>query len=619
MVNKKRRVGRLSKASGFKQPSQLIFFDTETYNNYKPELGNEQLLRLGVATYVFLNKHQEVERSETIVFYDADTLIDFITSYVTSKKAVYIFAHNMAFDMMVTSLPNNFRCRGIDIKPYIRNQMVFIWSVDYNGGSMKFINTGNYTPYPLAKVAKDLGMKKLKVDFNTKDEDLLIEYCKMDVLIIQELVIRLISFLHENNLGSFKLTLASQALYSYRKRFNSCLPYTHTNESILELEHRAYKGGRTEAFRLGEFTNDRYFYTDINSMYPFVMRGNTMPRRMIRELSNTDILEIEKLSVERYILAECTLKTPLNFLGVLYNPAKYNITNSDNPPRGSKLIFPTGVFKEVLHHDELVYALKMGFIEKVHRAVIYEKGDLFTEYIDFFTEMKVRATVDNNPTYRLMAKLFLNSLYGKFAQQYKWFEKLTNEIDPLYQADIVYNIDDDKIHSEFMWFGEKWGNFTKGWVNHSIPVIAGAVTARARMLLWDYITEVGQENLYYTDTDSLITNWDGFDYVEPFIHPTTLGKLKLEKTTHNMKIYGCKDYRFGHERILKGVPKNAVEIEPHTFIYDQFEGAGQWQRRDMTAPPLIYPTIKHKRSQYDKGVVHPSGIIEPYEFMIMSS
>ena len=353
-------------------------------------------------------------------------------------------------------------------------------------------------------------------------------------------------------------------------------------------------------------------------MYPYVMRGDNMPKRMIRELTEISIDKVANLMNERYVLCEVTLNTPLNFLGVLYKPDKYTITNTTQKPHGSKLLFPIGEFRETLHHNELTYALKMGFVNKIHRCIIYERADLFTEYIDFFTKMKVDATNDNNPTYRLMAKLFLNSLYGKFAQRHKWFEPITEHVRDKFHADIVHNIDTGKTHSEFKWFGETWGNFTDGWVEHSIPVIAGAVTANARMLLWDYIYEIGVNNMYYTDTDSLVTNTDGYNFLQPFIHDTTLGKLKLEKTTDRMSIYGCKDYRFGDERVLKGVPKNAIEVDKHTFEYEQFEGVAQWQRRDMSKPPTIFTTTKTKRTEYDKGIQQIDGTVIPYEFKLVS-
>lgn len=612
MRKQKRRDSRLSSTDSDKQPNHLLFFDTETVPNYISETDALQELRLGVARYIHIRSDFKISRDHSIVFRSGDELLDFILSKISVKKSLYIFAHNVGFDLMVTSLPFLFRQRGIEIRPYIRNQMMFIWSIKVKGGSLKFINTGNFTPYKLSKVAEDLGMEKLSVDFETDNEDELIEYCKMDVEIIKELVLTLITFLKDNNLGSFKMTIASTALNAYRRRFNTNLPYTHTNKQVLALEQEAYKGGRTECFKIGEFSGETYSYADINSMYPYCMTGDSLPKRMIRPFVPKSLEQLHNLMEHRYILADVTLNTTTNFLGIVYKKDRIQILNTMNKPSASKLIFPTGRFRQVLHHDELNYAIQNGFIEKIHLAVIYEKGDLFTEYVEFFTDMKVTAKESNNSTYYLMAKLFLNSLYGKFAQLYKYQEMIEQNPNHLYDVDIVFNSKTDKRYEEFIWFGERWGSFTDGYVSHSIPVIAGAITARARMLLWEYMENVGMENMYYSDTDSLIVNNAGFNKLSPFLHPTKLGHLDLEKETDKMIINGCKDYMFDGKRVLKGVPLNAIEIAPRTFQYDQFEGMGQWQRRDMTSPPLIYQMTKTKISEYDKGIVESDGTVTPF-------
>lgn len=612
MKKQKRREGRLSKTTDDRQPNHLFFFDTETISNYITPTQKEQILRLGVVRYNYIDKDLNVKVDKELTFYSTDELMEFIFHFLAKKKVGYIFAHNVGFDLMVTSLPMWFKNKGLDIKPYIRNGMVFIWSVKTPNGTLKFINTANYTPYKLSKIAKDLGMEKLSVQFDTDNESELIKYCRQDVSIIRELITQYIRFLDDNKLGSFKMTLASQALNAYKRRFNSNLPYTHTDNEVLELEERSYKGGRTECFKIGEFNSQTYYYTDINSMYPYVMYGDNQPKRRINSIYNPSLEKVERLSSIRYLLADCTLNTPLPFIGTLFNPKQYTITNSSTTPRHNKLIFPTGEFREVLHHAELIYALERGFIQKIHRLVLYECGDLFSEYIDFFYNLKKTSVESGNSTIALMAKLFLNSLYGKFGQRYKFFKPIADVNPDEFTIDMVYNEVTNKFYSEFVWFNERWANITDGWVSHSMPIIAGAITSKARMLLWEYAEMVNRENLYYTDTDSLVVNEIGLNNIDSYLNPLELGYLKIEKTTDHLTINGLKDYRWGDTRTLKGVPKTAIEIEPNVFQYEQFEGLAQWQRRDMSKPPLIYTTTKTKRTPYDKGVLLPDGNVVPY-------
>ena len=69
-----------------------------------------------------------------------------------------------------------------------------------------------------------------------------------------------------------------------------------------------------------------------------------------------------------------------------------------------------------------------------------QKG-LFTEYIDKWTEVKIKSSIEGNKGKRTMAKLMLNSLYGKFATSLVTKAKI-----PYLEDDIVkYLIGDEEL------------------------------------------------------------------------------------------------------------------------------------------------------------------------------
>jgi hypothetical protein len=55
--------------------------------------------------------------------------------------------------------------------------------------------------------------------------------------------------------------------------------------------------------------------------------------------------------------------------------------------------------------------LKYGNSFKVLRGYLFEKSYIFTEYVDFLYELKVKSAKDY-PDY-ILSKLLLNSLYGR--------------------------------------------------------------------------------------------------------------------------------------------------------------------------------------------------------------
>jgi hypothetical protein len=65
--------------------------------------------------------------------------------------------------------------------------------------------------------------------------------------------------------------------------------FIHNRKYVLNLERGSYYGGRTECFKIGQFTGDKYYYLDINSMYPAVMYDNFYPTKYFNYLTNCSI------------------------------------------------------------------------------------------------------------------------------------------------------------------------------------------------------------------------------------------------------------------------------------------------------------------------------------------
>ena len=56
-------------------------------------------------------------------------------------------------------------------------------------------------------------------------------------------------------------------------------------------------------------------------------------------------------------------------------------------------------------------AAKFGYSYKVKRGYLFEKGYIFTEYVDYLYDLKEKST-KGTPIY-IISKLLLNSLYGR--------------------------------------------------------------------------------------------------------------------------------------------------------------------------------------------------------------
>lgn len=117
---------------------------------------------------------------------------------------------------------------------------------------------------------------------------------------------------------------------------------------------------------------------------------------------------------------------------------------------------------------------------------------IFTDYIDKWIARKNEATLSGNKGQRTLAKLMLNSLYGKFA----------TSLDV--QSKIPYLGDDDIIHYQLSEEDKKDGIYLP--IGCFITAYAREKTIRTSQKIKEYsINKYGKDMYIYSDTDSIKT------------------------------------------------------------------------------------------------------------------
>jgi hypothetical protein len=114
---------------------------------------------------------------------------------------------------------------------------------------------------------------------------------------------------------------------------------------------------------------------------------------------------------------------------------------------GTRTIAPVGTWTGVYFSEELYNAEKYGYRFKILRGYLFNKANIFSEYVDFLYTLKANSEI-NTPDY-IISKLLLNTLYGRFGMnddfndiilidknQYKSFEnKYINNITDIIHLD----------------------------------------------------------------------------------------------------------------------------------------------------------------------------------------
>ncbi len=401
----------------------------------------------------------------------------------------------------------------------------------YRGGRMRessrvprgahvlhFVDSFALLPAKLADLAIALApeLPKLEIDFRKATRAELGIYLERDCRALYAIMTAARKLFRELGTDA-KRTIAATSLNLFRRRFQvsdwPCYAWTR------RLTTPALHGGRTEVF---ERKAPVLLGADVNSMYPTVMSESDPPMHSPRVVGYGR--EPRRYGVYR-VKAEikpCMIP-PL-------------------PLHAERLYFPIGTFETVTWGPEIMAALEDGHGITVLEGIEFEpEPGAFQEYVK--TLYGLRA---NGGAMALVAKLAMNSLYGKFGEKGEVFSIVKGDkprpATKDYAGDVILN--------------DSLGILARSGYrasSHMLHHISGWITSCARVKLYHLLNGVTRPA--YCDTDSVYSQ-------TRFPESPALGAFKRIDIVHDAtfvapKLY-CYDLETGaglvHVKAAKGAP-----------------------------------------------------------------
>lgn len=440
---------------------------------------------------------------------------DFIEFCAKKLNHYVVFFHNLKFDgsyilsyLLDNKIPYKEKIASRDNKCFntLIGDMGQYYQITYHakqGITINFQDSYKLLPFKVSQIAKDFGLPiyKLSIDYNNYEVNAqTIEYVKHDVEIVA------LALKEIKALGMTKMTTAGCAYMLYSDTNPFMYDYfPMLDAEFLEKWRLAYRGGRSQVnprYKDCILHNVKRF--DINSMYPYIMHDLPIPVGHPIKQDSIGLRKFELYEVEiEFTLKEGHLPTLLRKDSIFGDSSYYESTD------GIETICISNIDYEILkrHYDIkcIVFLEIWGF---------KTMNGLFSTYIDYWYEIKKH----NKGAKRIVAKLMLNSLYGKFGSRCKGKSKIPylNDFGVL-----SHMLSEDRDMRKYY-----------------LPV-AIAIVSYAHLLIDNAIVNTGVANFVYCDTDSVHTlgslDADMVDNVE-------LGKFKLEGTEETCRYVRQKTY-----------------------------------------------------------------------------
>lgn len=455
----------------------------------------------------------------------------------------------------------------------------------YLQNNVSLVDSFQLLPRPLRVLAKEFKLDISKGDLdhdkitiktykNYKEEAII--YCIKDSQILYDVLKHFQQTILSHNISSIDplscLTLPQFAFQTFRTE-----KYYPEEWNLYKLDKYKYNfiasgyyGGKVDVFRTyAKSDTQGIHYYDVNSLYPYAML-NTMPEGVGIWFNGKDI-DLNNF----FGFLEVTVKVPEN-LQIPILPLRHD----------GGLYFPKGTFTSIQFSEELRYAIKYGYeVVSIKKGLSFDKRDnVFHKYVNEFYILKEKEAKTKGALY-FIVKLLLNALYGKFGMKpvesefrvidpidyHKYIDFCTIEhVIELKDAILIRIKDEYNTNTlktpDFMYRKRTEGPkvFNWGRDERSPAHVSAAIASYSRIVLDQCVRALGEENICYTDTDSVISLKE---LPENKINNSALGYWKEEGRYVEYYAFGPKIYtlkpkeRSPYKEVNKcaGIPSSEVK------------------------------------------------------------
>jgi hypothetical protein len=624
----------------------------EEYNSYdQTDLNLKKLFELKTIQAVFCTKNRRVRKvyilgdseyknkkirfsyvnqvtgkfcniTAEIIFHDKDIIKLFMDDVMQfchqgdpeGFNQTKIFCHNAKHDWLQIGMFNFHKKFKLEIKNFnLTTPRFAMWFKDPHF-IMEWIDTTNYFKQKLKSIGKDIGILKQeeKTDWN---KDLIIDKQFIEYGIIDTEILAEKMWLYANMVkeyGKLGYGVPSTAFSIWATSFMDCNIWLHKNPDLMQIERKSYSGGRTEAFKLGFYSN--VYGIDINSSYPYQME-NELPIEydfsLLGENEYISIAKYKSLSKNYCLLGELIVTSNLPIPVIPYH-------------HDGKLLFINGENIDcVLCQPEIDLLLELNCEVKIKKLHCYKKGYAMKRFSNYCMDGKVKAKNAGDINTAQFWKDNGNNSYGKLCERI--IDTVISDCDPNLIGNMLIVVPalNKKVNHKHLAGKRIRTEKTMEDAENAFCPMGSFITSYARVHLYKTMLKIGRENIIYCDTDSIyfINNNNIIDNASIDFDPVKIGAWDIEEKNINMLVFGAKDYyKFDtkmnkKKQKLKGVSLgSAIEIDQNTYVISQWQGFHYAFKTNQIESQAIINIEKTLSRNYEKAKVLNKDNIQSIEY-----
>ena len=590
------RVHRLSGNAAEDSPHEVIVLDTET-RQHGEGTSEVHVLRCWVATMIRRHgRNPGRPRQCWAEGTDAAVLAQWIEDQVKSTPTVWIYTHNLSFDLSVTRLPLELIDRGWVISQH-NLASDSPWARMVKGSkAIKLCDSASMLPYSVEHLGAHLELGKLALPGDGDSDEAWLARCRRDVEITARALTQAMDWWDERQLGHWSATGPRTGWNAYRHVAipgrgqqvvqqrgpggESWITHGHGHPVIdpdhdaRVFERGALYQGRREAWRLGTLPEGTYAELDFRHAYLSIAQTFPLPcrRGMAFDSLPTSSRYVDDPNLS--IIAEVTVRAAV---------PRY-------PLRGkSGIVYPVGTFRTTLCGPEIAEARRRGELVAIGAGYYYRLSWHMQPWADLMAAVIDDDAAGDPPMARLLCKAWSRTVFGVWAARRSNVMIEGTSPEPGWHAE--HGIDTATgAKCTILNMAGRWQYILRDQESDdSFPAILAWVQSHVRVALGAVIDEVPDRHMVSCSTDAVLLELGGrvadvsdrrraaagrrvgYGYAVRLASQLSAFvpglELRCKEIYGNVRILTAQHLKLDGVIKMAGVSKSAEELAPDRFVF----------------------------------------------------
>lgn len=543
-----------------------------------------------------------------------------IDAAAVKHRTLWVYAHNLGFDLATTRLPEHLANLGWEIGDFALSGDTPWMRLRKRSHGLVLVDSFSWLPIDIEQVGQMVGRRKPRLPKPDAPAEAWRARCRADVAILADALLQIMDWHDTDGHGKWSLSGTATAWGHVRSRLRGPSVLVDPDPKLQAFDRRALYGGRRQAWRVGEFSGHVYSEIDFSAAYPTMAGIMRLPQA---RLDTFDSLPTDHpvLTDPRYgLLADVVVTT---------DRPRYPARIAD------QVWYPTGTFATTLAGPEITDAHRTGRLLQISHGQVHQLARYLDDWAAWLFDVAGEIGDQVPMVLAPGLKLWSRSVLGRFAG-HQWTR---TELGPAAGAGWRYEPGVDaatgapgglmELAGRSYWSQQSEGSPT------AYPAVTAWVESAVRVALGKVAEAIGDAAIVSCDTDGLVVaerllgtdlaggtvrarrglrgkakTRDVLDRCSDMVAPL---RLEIKRASTYVRVLGPQHRLIGRQRVLPGIPADAAEVDVQTFSYRAWPSLA-WQLSEGASDGYSRPEmVRRLEGPYVAGwVLDDQSVFPPH-------